>query len=93
MMFAAAPCARPNVPPPLRTDFKEEELVHVIKRIGFVAACIDLHDWRNVIDEVLSEVEAENEARILELEIESPWPLPPEAAVFDGSAVLPRPAS
>jgi hypothetical protein len=90
MLSSAALCARPNVPPPLGTDFKEEELVHMIKRIGFVAACIDLNDWRNVIDEVLREVEAEKEPHIFELELPAAPPVSPDAAAFDGSASRPR---
>jgi hypothetical protein len=93
MMSPTALAGGPNVPPPLRTDYQEEVLVNAIKKIGFVAACIDLYDWRNVIDEVLEEIEAENEARLLELEIACSLPLPPEAGVSGGSAVLPRPAS
>jgi hypothetical protein len=62
-MSSAATITRANVPAPLTADFNEEVLVNMIKKIGFVAACIDLHEWRNVIDEVLREVEAENEAR------------------------------
>jgi hypothetical protein len=60
MMSSAAPAGLPNVPAPLSTEYKEEVLVNMIKKIGFVAACIDLYDWRNVIDEVLREVEAEH---------------------------------
>jgi len=42
------------------SDFQEEHLVTVIQKIGFIAACIDLHSWRCIIDEVLCEVEAAN---------------------------------
>jgi hypothetical protein len=90
MMSSAVPIAVPNIPAPLRTDHEEEVLADVIQRIGFVAACIDLHDWRTVIDEVLSEVEAEQEAGpsgILDLSIEQQV-----GPASESSAARPRPA-
>ncbi len=33
-----------------------------MRKIAYVAACIDLYRWRNVIDQVLRELEAENRA-------------------------------
>src|SRR5208337_215786 len=45
----------------LSTDDAAEYLVHAIRKIGFIAACIDLDSWRRVIDQVVSEVESENE--------------------------------
>jgi hypothetical protein len=89
MLSSAALCARPNVPPPPGTDFKEEVLVQMIKKIGFVATCIDLNDWRNVIDEVLREVEAEKEDPILELDLSRSLPILPDASASDGSASPP----
>ena len=40
-------------------DCSEERIATIIRKIGFVAACIDLYRWRNVIDQVLREIEAE----------------------------------
>ena len=34
----------------------------MMRKIGYIAACIDLHRWRGVIDQVLREVEAERYA-------------------------------
>jgi hypothetical protein len=93
IMSPTALASGPNVPPPLRTDYKEEVLVNAIKKIGFVAACIDLHDWRNVIDEVLEEIEAEHETRQPEPERSRSLPVPPDASVSDSSTARPRPAS
>jgi hypothetical protein len=45
--------------------YQEECLDNMMRKIGFVAACIDLHDWRTIIDEVLDEVEAANERAML----------------------------
>jgi hypothetical protein len=63
MMSAAVRYDTPNGPPSIKTDFEEEVLVNMIKKIAFVATCIDLHDWRTIIDEVLREVEAEHESQ------------------------------
>lgn len=93
MMSPTALATRPNMPPPLRTDYEEDVLVNAIKRIGFVAACIDLYDWRNVIDEVLEEVEAEHEGRRPEPERPRSRPVPPDASAPDSSTARPRPAS
>jgi hypothetical protein len=41
----------------------EERVADVVRKIAYVAACIDLYRWRNVIDQVLRELEAENRAR------------------------------
>jgi hypothetical protein len=70
----------------LKTDLKEEVLVNMIKKIGFIAACLDLHDWRTIIDEVLREVEAENEPRQPALERSLPRPALPEASAPGVSA-------
>jgi hypothetical protein len=40
----------------------EERIAEVMRKIAYVAACIDLYRWRNVIDQVLREVEAERRA-------------------------------
>jgi hypothetical protein len=40
----------------------EERIADVIRKIAYVAACIDLYRWRNVIDQVLRELEAEHRA-------------------------------
>jgi hypothetical protein len=62
--------------------YNEEYLDNMIKKIGFVAACIDLHGWRSIIDEVLSEVEAANEkASLLETALQDhPTQTPKHAA-------------
>ncbi len=36
----------------------------MIRKIGIVAACIDLYHWRQVIDQVLRETEAERRLQI-----------------------------
>ncbi len=40
----------------------EERVAEVMRKIAYVAACIDLYRWRNVIDQVLREMEAERQA-------------------------------
>jgi hypothetical protein len=78
MMSVAVRYDIPNGPPSLKTDFKEEDLLNMIRKIAFIAACIDLHDWRNVIDEVLQEVEAEHELQQPAIEV------PPLPAILPG---------
>ena len=39
-------------------EISDECLENMLRKIGFVAACIDLHQWRQVIDQVLREREA-----------------------------------
>lgn len=39
----------------------DEYLFDAIRKIGLIAACIDLHNLRQVIDDVLSEVAADNQ--------------------------------
>ncbi len=36
----------------------------MLRKIGIVAACIDLYRWRQVIDQVLRETEAERRRQI-----------------------------
>jgi hypothetical protein len=43
-----------------KQECDEERVADVIRKIAYVAACIDLYRWRNVIDQVLRELEAEN---------------------------------
>jgi hypothetical protein len=40
----------------------EDRVADVVRKIAYVAACIDLYRWRNVIDQVVRELEAENRA-------------------------------
>jgi hypothetical protein len=55
-----------------------ECLDNMMRKIGFVAACIDLHSWRTIIDEVLEEVESANErAALLETTLQGSLPPPP----------------
>lgn len=39
----------------------DEYLFEAIRKIGLIAACIDLHHWRLVIDDILREVDADNQ--------------------------------
>jgi hypothetical protein len=48
---------------PNNRDCEDDHLAYTMRKIGFIAACIDLHNLRSVIDEVLREIEAENEKR------------------------------
>jgi hypothetical protein len=43
-----------------KQECDEERVADVMRKIAYVAACIDLYRWRNVIDQVLRELEAEN---------------------------------
>ncbi|MFZ1108492.1 MAG: hypothetical protein WAN43_09125 [Rhodomicrobium sp.] len=45
-----------------KEECDEERVAEVMRKIAYVAACIDLYRWRNVIDQVLRELEAENRA-------------------------------
>jgi hypothetical protein len=45
-----------------KEECDEERVADVMRKIAYVAACIDLYRWRNVIDQVLRELEAENRA-------------------------------
>jgi hypothetical protein len=42
----------------------EEHIANMLRKIGIVAACIDLYHWRQVIDQVLRETEAERRLQI-----------------------------
>jgi hypothetical protein len=42
----------------------EERIANMLRKIGIVAACIDLYHWRQVIDQVLRETEAERRRQI-----------------------------
>ncbi|MBT3071771.1 hypothetical protein KKP04_12940 [Rhodomicrobium sp. Az07] len=42
--------------------YVEERVALMVRKIGYVAACIDLFHWRHVIDQALREVEAERPA-------------------------------
>ncbi len=42
----------------------EENIANMLRKIGIVAACIDLHHWRYVIDQVLREMEAERREQL-----------------------------
>lgn len=42
----------------------EEHIANMLRKIGIVAACIDLYHWRQVIDQVLRETEAERRRQI-----------------------------
>jgi hypothetical protein len=54
-------------------DDQDKHLVTAIRNIGFVAACIDMYSWRQVIDEALCDTEAANEkANMLEAVLQSP---------------------
>jgi hypothetical protein len=92
MMPAAVQCDTPPVPLSIKTECKEEVLVNMIRKIGFIAACIDLHDWRTIIDEVLREVEAEYEIQQLEPEPSRVRTVQPPASRLDSLAAGPRAA-
>jgi hypothetical protein len=47
-----------------REECDEERIANMIRKIGIVAACIDLYHWRQVIDQVLRETEAERRLQI-----------------------------
>jgi hypothetical protein len=54
------PFSKPSIPDHEECD--EERVAEVMRKIAYVAACIDLYRWRNVIDQVLREIDAERRA-------------------------------
>jgi hypothetical protein len=93
MMSAAVRYDTPNGPPSFKADLEEEVLVNMIRKIAFIAACIDLHYWRTILDEVLREVEAEHEVEQPALEEADLYAILPAPAAPSGSAARPGAAS
>ena len=55
---------------------EDDHLGNAFRKIARIAACINLHELRGVIDEVVNQIEAENEkASLLETALQEALPL------------------
>ena len=75
---------------PLSNDDPDHDLVLTIRKIGFIAACIDLESWRQVIDQVVCEVQAANEKPNLpELQVSPPLTVTSTPAISRAGVIPP----